>query len=445
MMQCNSAADRIVWMEEDSARFVFLDGTRPEGLLYLGCEMSFGEDMNQSPFDPIDEVIEAFANGEIVVMSDDEDRENEGDLICAAEKVTPEIINFMITHARGLVCVPMEEGRLRELGLSRMTPAHASDKYHTAFMDSVDVREGTTTGISASDRAATVLALMDVQSGAQDFIKPGHLFPLKAVKGGVLERAGHTDGTVDLARICGLKPAGVICEILKEDGAMMRLEDLRSFSNEHSLKMTSVAEIVKYRHRYEKLISLEREIQLPTQAGAFRLRMYSSKADQKDHLALVCGESDGKKLPLVRVHSECMTGDIFHSMRCDCGSQLEASMQEIQAYGYGAVVYARQEGRGIGLAKKLHAYELQEQGLDTVEANHELGFDADERDYGISAQILRDLKMERVKLLTNNPAKILGLEVYGIEVDERVSLILPPSEYNGFYMATKRDKMGHII
>ena len=432
-------------MEEDSARFVFLNETRPEGLLYLGCDMSMGENMNQSPFDPIDEVIEAFADGQIVVMSDDEDRENEGDLICAAEKVTPEIINFMITHARGLVCVPMEEERLRELGLSRMTPAHASDKYHTAFMDSVDVREGTTTGISASDRAATVLALMDDQSGAQDFIKPGHVFPLKAVKGGVLERSGHTEGTVDLARICGLKPAGVICEILKEDGAMMRLKDLRAFANLHGLKMTSVAEIVKYRNRNEKLISLEREIKMPTKAGAFRLRLYSSKSDQKDHLALVCGEPDGNKLPLVRVHSECMTGDIFNSMRCDCGEQLEVSMKEIQEHGFGAVIYARQEGRGIGLAHKLHAYELQEQGLDTVEANHELGFDADERDYVIPAQILKDLQMEQVKLLTNNPAKILGLEMYGIEVVERVSLILPASEHNDFYMATKRDKMGHII
>ena len=432
-------------MEEDSARFVFLKGTHPEDLLYLGCDMSIRENMNQSLFDPIDEVIESFSKGQIVVMSDDEDRENEGDLICAAEKVTPEIINFMITHARGLVCVPMEEERLRELGLSRMTPAHASDKYHTAFMDSVDVREITTTGISASDRAATVLALINDQSGAQDFIKPGHVFPLKAVKGGVLERLGHTEGTVDLAHICGLKPAGVICEILKEDGAMMRLKDLRAFANLHGLKMTSVAEIVKYRNRNEKLISLEREIKMPTKAGAFRLRLYSSKSDQKDHLALLCGKPDGKKLPLIRVHSECMTGDIFSSMRCDCGEQLEVSMKEIQEHGFGAVIYARQEGRGIGLAHKLHAYELQEQGLDTVEANHELGFAADERDYVIPAQILRDLQMEQVKLLTNNPAKIAGLEMYGIEVVERVSLILPPSEHNDFYLATKRDKMGHII
>lgn len=401
--------------------------------------------MSQSFFDPIDEVIDAFRRGEIVVMSDDESRENEGDLICAAELVTPESINFMIKHARGLVCVPMEESRLRALGLSRMTPAHASDKYHTAFMDSVDVRAGTTTGISATDRAATVLALVDEQSGAQDFIKPGHLFPLKAVNGGVLERAGHTEGTVDLARICGLKPAGVICEILNDDGSMMRLKSLRAFANEHGLKMTSVAEVVAYRRRHEKLIALEREIQLPTEAGEFRLRLYSSQVDGKDHLALVCGEPDGDRLPLVRVHSECMTGDVFHSLRCDCGLQLDTAMREIQAYGYGAVVYARQEGRGIGLAMKLHAYELQEQGLDTVEANEKLGFEADLRDYCVAAQMLRDLKMDRVRLLTNNPSKVSGLEMYDVEVVERVSLVLPASEHNDFYMSTKRDKMGHII
>lgn len=401
--------------------------------------------MNRPLFDPIDEVIEAFRNGEIVVMSDDEDRENEGDLICAAEKVTPEIINFMITHARGLVCIPMEESRLRALGLSRMTPAHASDKYHTAFMDSVDVREGTTTGISADDRAATVQALVDEQSAAQDFIKPGHIFPLKAVHGGVLERAGHTEGTVDLARICGLKPAGVICEMLKEDGSMMRTQDLRAFADEHALKMTSVAEIISYRQLHEKLIELEREIKMPTRFGEFRLRLYSALTDQKDHLALVCGEPSEDKVPLVRVHSECLTGDIFHSMRCDCGAQLETAMQEIQAHGHGAVVYARQEGRGIGLAAKLHAYELQEQGLDTVEANKELGFGADLRDYGIAAQILRDLEMQTINLMTNNPAKVSGLEKYGVEIKDRVPLVLPATKHNDFYMSTKRDKMGHII
>ena len=401
--------------------------------------------MSESVFDPIEDVIEAFRKGEIIVMTDDEDRENEGDLVCAAEKVTPEVINFMVTHARGLVCVPMEEKQLRKLGLSRMTPAHSSDQYYTAFMDSVDIREGTTTGISAADRALTTQALISETSAAQDFIKPGHLFPLKAVKGGVLERAGHTEGTVDLAKMAGLKPAGVICEILRDDGEMMRLEELRKFSDTHDLKMTSVAEVTKYRYLHEKLIHMEREINMPTDAGPFRLKLYSSSVDNKDHLALVCGNADSGKMPLVRVHSECLTGDVFHSLRCDCGQQLHAAMHAIQEHGYGAIVYMRQEGRGIGLAKKLHAYELQEKGMDTVEANEHLGFGADLRDYGIGAQILNDMGMSEVNLLTNNPAKITGLDNYGIKVKERVPLVLPPGEHNDFYMATKRDKMGHII
>ena len=401
--------------------------------------------MDKKTFDPIEDVIEAFRNGEVIVMTDDEQRENEGDLICAAEMVTPEVINFMVTHARGLVCVPMEENQLRRLGLSHMVPAHSSDKYHTAFMDSVDVRKGTTTGISASDRAKTVQALISESSAAADFIKPGHLFPLKAVPGGVLERAGHTEGTVDLARICGLKPAGVICEVLREDGEMMRLEELRAFADAHSLKMTAVSEVVKYRYLHEKLIELEREINMPTDAGPFRLKLYASAVDQKDHLALVCGDASSGKIPLVRVHSECLTGDVFHSMRCDCGAQLHASMHAVQQHGYGAIVYMRQEGRGIGLAKKLHAYELQEQGMDTVEANVHLGFGADLRDYGIGAQILEDLGMKKINLLTNNPAKIVGLDKYGIEICERVPLVLPPSEHNASYLTTKRDKMGHII
>ena len=401
--------------------------------------------MSEDLFDPIEDVIEAFRNGEIVVMTDDEARENEGDLICAAEKVTPEAINFMISHARGLVCVPMEENQLRRLGLSHMVPAHSSDKYHTAFMDSVDIREGTTTGISAADRAKTVKALIAETSQAQDFIKPGHMFPLKSVPGGVLQRAGHTEGTVDLALMCGLKPAGVICEILKDDGEMMRVLELRDFANKHGLKMTAVSEIVKYRYIHEKLIHLEREINMPTDAGPFRLKLYSSLVDSKDHLALICGDADSGKTPLVRVHSECLTGDVFHSMRCDCGAQLHAAMHAVQEHGYGAIVYMRQEGRGIGLAKKLHAYELQEKGMDTVEANEHLGFGADLRDYGIGAQILEDLGMRKVDLLTNNPAKISGLDKYGVEVGERIPLILPSHEHNDFYMATKRDKMGHII
>jgi len=401
--------------------------------------------MSEKIFDPIEDVIEAFRNGEIIVMTDDECRENEGDLICAAEKTTPEVINFMVTHARGLVCVPMEEDQLRRLGLSHMVPAHSSDKYHTAFMDSVDVRLGTSTGISAGDRSKTVQALASDGSQAADFIKPGHVFPLKAVPGGVLERAGHTEGTVDLARICGLKPAGVICEILRDDGDMMRLEELRDFADTHNLKMTAVSEIAKYRYTHETLIHLEREISMPTDAGPFRLKLYSSKVDNKDHLALVCGDTSSGKIPLVRVHSECLTGDVFHSMRCDCGAQLHAAMHAIQNHGYGAIVYMRQEGRGIGLAKKLHAYELQEKGMDTVEANEHLGFGADLRDYGVGAQILQDLDMHKINLLTNNPAKIEGLDKYGIEICERVPLILPPSEHNANYLTTKRDKMGHII
>jgi len=401
--------------------------------------------MSDNVFDPIEDVIEAFRNGEIIVMTDDEERENEGDLICAAEKTTPEVINFMIKHARGLVCIPMDEDYLLRLGLSHMVPAHSSDKYQTAFMDSVDVREGTTTGISAEDRSKTVQALIDESSQASDFIKPGHLFPLKAMPGGVLERAGHTEGAVDLARICGLKPAGVICEVLLDNGEMARVPDLRKFADEHGLKMTAVSEVVKYRYATETLVNLEREINLPTDAGPFRLKLYSAIVDKKDHLALVCGNADSGKVPLVRVHSECLTGDVFHSQRCDCGAQLNASMVEIQKHGYGAIVYMRQEGRGIGLAKKIHAYELQEKGLDTVEANEHLGFEADLRDYGIGAQILCDMGMKKINLLTNNPSKIRGLDKYGIEVVERTPLVLPISKHADQYIATKRDKMGHII
>jgi 3,4-dihydroxy 2-butanone 4-phosphate synthase/GTP cyclohydrolase II len=401
--------------------------------------------MSKEIFDPIEDVIEAFRNGEIIVMTDDEDRENEGDLVCAAEKITPEAINFMIKHARGLVCVPMEEKRLVDLGLAHMVPAHSSDKFHTAFMDSIDIREGTTTGISAADRSKTVQALIDEKTQPADFIKPGHMFPLQAMPGGVLERPGHTEGTVDLARICGMKPAGVICEVLSDDGEMARVPELRKFATKHNLKMTAVSEIIKYRYTHEPLVSMEREISMPTDTGPFKLKLYSSAVDNKDHLALVCGDASSGKIPLVRVHSECLTGDVFHSMRCDCGAQLHASMQAVQDHGYGAVVYMRQEGRGIGLAKKIHAYELQEKGMDTVEANVHLGFNADLRDYGIGAQILRDLGMVKVNLLTNNPAKIEGLDKYGIAVSERVPLVLPTHQHNDHYIATKRDKMGHII
>ena len=400
--------------------------------------------MNKSCFDPIEDVIQAFSSGEIVVMVDDEGRENEGDLICAAELVTPDIINFMITHARGLVCVPMTEDRLRKLGLSRMTPAYSSDKYHTAFMDSVDVRENTTTGISAFDRAETIKALISEKSSAQDFIKPGHVFPLKSVNNGVVERPGHTEGTVDLAKICKLKPAGVICEILNEDGSMMRLDGLRDFAKKHSLKITSVDEIVKYRQNNEEIITPLRQTIMPTKFGKFKMILYDSKFDKKEHLALIV-EKNNHIPPLVRMHSECLTGDVFGSNRCDCGQQLEASMKKIQDYGHGAIIYLRQEGRGIGLSNKLHAYELQDKGFDTVEANLKLGFKADERDYALGAKILKNIKMCDIKLLTNNPAKENGLTHNGIRVIERIPIVISSCEANSFYLKTKKEKMGHYI
>tara|TARA_Y100000992_G_scaffold148599_1_gene99049 strand:- start:464 stop:1666 length:1203 start_codon:yes stop_codon:yes gene_type:complete len=400
--------------------------------------------MNKSCFDPIEDVIQAFSSGEIVVMVDDEGRENEGDLICAAELVTPDIINFMITHARGLVCVPMTEDRLRKLGLSRMTPAYSSDKYHTAFMDSVDVRENTTTGISAFDRAETIKALISEKSSAQDFIKPGHVFPLKSVNNGVVERPGHTEGTVDLAKICKLKPAGVICEILNEDGSMMRLNGLIDFAKKHSLKITSVDEIVKYRQKNEEIITPLRQTIMPTKFGKFKMILYDSKFDKKEHLALIV-EKNNHIPPLVRIHSECLTGDVFGSSRCDCGQQLEESMKKIQDYGHGAIIYLRQEGRGIGLSNKLHAYELQDKGFDTVEANLKLGFKADERDYALGAKILKNIKMCDIRLLTNNPAKENGLTHHGIRVIERIPIVISSCETNSFYLKTKKEKMGHYI
>ncbi|VGO15195.1 Riboflavin biosynthesis protein RibBA [Pontiella desulfatans] len=400
--------------------------------------------MSNEIFDPIEDVAKALARGEIVLVTDDEDRENEGDLICAAELCTPEMVNFMITHARGLVCMPITRERAAHLGLSRMNVSHEGDMFQTAFTISVDA-VGCTTGISAHERSMTIRAIVDEQTQAEDLLCPGHIFPLIAMSGGVLDRAGHTEVTVDLMKIAGLKPAGVICEITNDDGTMARLPELVEFAKKHQLKMTSVAEVTKYRYTHEKLVKMEREINMPTDAGDFRLKLYSSKVDNKDHLALVCGDAGSGKTPLVRVHSECLTGDVFHSMRCDCGAQLHTAMHAIQEHGYGAIVYMRQEGRGIGLAKKLHAYELQEKGMDTVEANEHLGFDADLRDYGVGAQILSDLGMTTINLLTNNPAKIAGLDKYGVSVGERVPLALMPGKHNDFYLATKRDKLGHML
>lgn len=401
--------------------------------------------MSEKLFDPVDEVLDALRRGEMIVVTDDEDRENEGDVICAAESCTPEQINFMITHARGLVCAPITAERAARLGLKRMNTSHEGDKFKTAFTVSVDGAD-CTTGISAAERTSTIRALVEDHTKPEDLVCPGHIFPLIAMDGGVLERAGHTEATVDLARMAGLKPAGVICEVTGENGEMARLPELVKFAKKHQLKMTSVAEIAKYRYTREMLICMERQVKMPTRFGDFMLRIYSSFVDNKDHLALFMGEPTAEKPhPLIRVHSECLTGDVFGSARCDCGDQLHCAMEMIAEYGYGAIVYMRQEGRGIGLTKKIHAYELQDQGLDTVEANVQLGFAPDLRDYGIGAQILKDLEMDHIRLLTNNPAKIEGLDQYGIEVVERVPIVLPSTPHNQRYLNTKREKMRHIL
>jgi 3,4-dihydroxy 2-butanone 4-phosphate synthase/GTP cyclohydrolase II len=402
-------------------------------------------DMSENLFDPMEEIIDALRHGEMVLITDDENRENEGDVICAAETCTADQVNFMITHARGLVCVPLTAERAAHLGLKRMNVSHEGDKFKTAFTISVDTADSTT-GISAAERAQTVLKLVDPKTRPEELICPGHIFPLIAMNGGVLERAGHTEATIDLTRMAGLQPAGVICEVTNDDGTMSRLPELIAFAKKHGLKMTSVAEIAKYRYVNEKLVQMDRRVKMPTRQGDFNLSVYSSVVDDKDHLALFLGQPSAEKpYPLVRVHSECLTGDVFGSARCDCGDQLQCAMQMIGEYGYGAIIYMRQEGRGIGLTKKIHAYELQDQGLDTVEANEKLGFAPDLRDYGIGAQILKDLEMTRIRLLTNNPAKIEGLDKYGIEIVERVSIVLPSNPHNERYLNTKRDKMKHML
>ncbi len=393
--------------------------------------------------DSIEEAIYDLMLGKPVLVVDDEDRENEGDLIVLADKATPEVINFMIREARGLVCVPITEERARELQLDLMVH-HNTDYHGTAFTISVDHTD-TTTGISAFERARTVKGLIDPSSRPQNFRRPGHIFPLIAKKGGVLRRAGHTEAAIDLARMCGSYPAAVICEVVKEDGTMARLPDLQIFAQKHQLKLISIQDLIHYRNEKENLIKREVEVRLPTDYGEFTAVAYTNEVDDKEHVALVKGTINPDEPVLVRVHSECLTGDVFHSHRCDCGPQLASALKQIDENGSGVLLYMRQEGRGIGLINKLRAYKLQEQGMDTVEANLQLGFGPDLRDYGIGAQILKDLGVEKIRLLTNNPRKIKGLEGYGLQVVERVALQMLENIDNTRYLHTKREKLGHLL
>jgi len=398
------------------------------------------------PFDRVEDAIEEIRQGRMVIVADDEDRENEGDLVMAASLVTPDHINFMTKTGRGLICVALTTERADELQLPPMTEAN-TDPQGTAFTVSVDAhrRFGVTTGISAYDRAKTIQVILDPRTAPHDLRRPGHIFPLRAKAGGVLRRVGQTEAAVDLARLAGLEPAGVICEILNEDGTMARRPQLEEIARTHALKFITVAQLVAYRLTRTRLVRRIAEADLPTKLGAFRVIAFESIVDQREHLALVKGEVAGKANVLVRMHSECMTGDVFSSLRCDCGDQLEAAMRRIEEEGLGAIVYLRQEGRGIGLGNKLKAYGLQDQGMDTVEANERLGFKPDLRDYGIGAQILLDLGLTSIRLLTNNPRKIVGLDGYDIEITGREPLQVPPGEHNGRYLDTKRTKLGHLL
>ncbi len=400
----------------------------------------------KSVLDPLDQILRQIASGGMVVVVDDEGRENEGDLVCATDKVTPEIINFMATRGRGLICVSLSEDRLADLSIQRMpSNARPGQKFNTAFMEAVDYRKGTSTGISAADRAATARALIDPKSRPSDFSKPGHVFPIQANALGVLGRPGHTEASLDLARLAGRAPSGVICEILKDDGSMARLPDLVRFARRYNLPITSVAAIHAHRLATENLLDFEREVRLPTRAGIFKLRAYRSRIDGSMHLALVMGRPSEKKPALVRVHSECLTGDVFGSQRCDCGEQLHWAMEEIARAGSGVILYMRQEGRGIGLGGKLHAYALQDRGMDTVQANLHLGYAADDRDYTLCSHILRDLGLRDIRLMTNNPRKLEGLEQNGIRVVERVPVKVASNPHNEHYLAVKKAKLGHLL
>ena len=396
-------------------------------------------------FDSIEDVLADLRAGRMVIVTDDESRENEGDIVMAAEKVTPQAVNFMATHARGLICVPITDERADALGLERMARENR-ETHKTDFTVAVDAAEGVSTGISAADRARTIRVLADPSSKPGDLVQPGHMFPLRAKHGGVLRRAGHTEASVDLARMAGLQPAAVICEIMNTDGTMARLPQLSTFAKKHKLRICSIEALIAYRRRSERLIVREQVVKMPTDFGEFDLYLYRSLADGAHHIALVKGTISPRKGTLVRVHSECLTGDIFGSMRCDCGNQLHAALEQIENEGTGVLLYMRQhEGRGIGLPAKIHAYKLQEEGLDTVEANIKLGFPAELRDYGVGAQILHDIGVRKMRFLTNNPKKVVGLEGYGLKIVEVVPIKSTPNKHNAKYLETKRLKMGHIL
>ena len=397
-------------------------------------------------FGTIEQAIDDLRNGKCVIVADDEDRENEGDLVCAAELATPDLINFMTIHGRGLICLTLTAERCDQLGLAQMTRDN-TEEMGTAFTVSIDAerRFGVTTGISAADRARTIHVAIRPESEPGDLRRPGHVFPLRARPGGVLQRVGQTEASVDLARLAGLMPAGVICEILNPDGTMARRAELSAFAAQHELTFVTVAQLVAYRLRTERLVHRVADARLPTDHGVFRIIGYRNDVDQAEHVALVYGEIDGADGVLVRMHSKCLTGDVFHSLRCDCGTQLELAMRRIAEAGAGAIVYLDQEGRGIGLLNKLRAYQLQDSGDDTVQANQRLGFAPDLRNYGIGAQILRDLGLTTIRLLTNNPRKVVGLDAYGLSIVERVPLESPATDDNRDYLATKRDKLGHLI
>jgi len=404
-----------------------------------------GASKSRSPFAPIEDAVDAIGAGRMVIVVDDEDRENEGDLTVAAEKVTPDVVNFMARHGRGLICMPMTGGRLDELRIPLMVSENSAS-FGTAFCVSIEAKAATTTGISASDRAATVLAAVDPRTQPADLARPGHMFPLRARDGGVLVRAGQTEAAVDLARMAGLRPAGVICEIMNDDGSMARVPDLVKFARRHKLLMITIADLIRYRMRTEGLVRRVAQASLPTAHGDFAIHAYESLIDGQGHVALVRGDvGDGNRV-MVRVHSKCLTGDVFHSVRCDCGLQLEAAMQQIAQEGRGVLLYLHQEGRGIGLVNRIRAYALQDQGLDTVEANEKLGFKPDQRDYGIGAQILRDLGVRTMRLLTNNPRKFIGLEGYGLSVVESLPLeMVPATDFTRRYLKTKKEKLGHTL